>query len=355
MIIYHIIVSTLLLNLMQSQIDSKATAAAFVAFLKQQQASGAIPEDQSDSIDFALDAITETFHVADSDVALFQGNNVATLPEIIQKGLATSPTGTTTTADSSAVPVHIDAPEVDEDVQSKADALKMEGNQAIRGQDYATAVAKYSQALDLIPDNIIYLSNRAAAYTSAKDYENAIVDATKASELDPTYAKAWSRLGLAKYATGDFQGSFDAYTKGLELEPSNETMKKGLQGAQSKLESDLMSAMSNDTPAGSSAGSDAAPGGFDFGSLASMLGGAGGAGGADGGLGGLGGLLNNPQLMQAASEMMKNPDAIKNMMQNPQVQNMARSMGLDSSGMDDMMNNPNLADMARNFMGGQNQ
>lgn len=320
--------------------ENRTTAAAIVAFLKQQVKSGSIAEDQNDSIDFAIDAITETFKVEDAELAQFEATP---LPVLIKKGLESSNT---------TAPVHTEEPEVDEQAQQKADALKLEGNQAIRAQDFATAVSKYSQALELVPDNIIYLSNRAAAYTSAKDYENAIVDASKAAEIDPKYAKAWSRLGLAKYATGDYQGAFEAYTKGLELEPSNETMKKGLQGAQTKLESDLMSSMSNDAPPQASAGgAGGAPGGFDFGSLASMLG---GAGGADGGLGGLGGLLNNPQMMQAAAEMMKNPDAIKNMMQNPQVQNMARSMGLDASGMDGMLNDPNLADMARNFMGNQN-
>jgi small glutamine-rich tetratricopeptide repeat-containing protein alpha len=72
--------------------------------------------------------------------------------------------------------------------------------------------------LDLSPDNKIYLSNRAAAYSQAGQHPLAASDALKAVEIDPGYAKAWSRLGHARFALGDAKGSMEAYEKGLACE-----------------------------------------------------------------------------------------------------------------------------------------
>lgn len=309
---------------------NKETAAAVVAFLQNDLTN--IAEDQRDSIEFALEAIRDAYQLSEDEV---KAAPAITLASSAAPASAAAPAAASASA---------------EDV-AKAEALKQEGNLAIRSKDFQLAVDKYTEALKLVPENTIYLCNRAAAYTSMKDYTNAAKDSEFASQLDPSYAKAWSRLGLAKFALGDYKGSLEAYKAGLALEPENDTMKKGLEGAQAKVESDMMSSLgdlagSSGASAGAS-GAGAAPGGFDFSNLASMFGGAGGAGG----MGGLAEMMNNPQIMQAASEMMKNPNAIRDMMSNPQVQNMAKSMGLDTSSMDSMMNNPNLADMAKNFMG----
>ena len=85
-------------------------------------------------------------------------------------------------------------------------------------KEYAAAVDYYTQALALSPDNKVYLSNRAAAYSQSGQHAQAAADALKAVEIDPGYAKAWSRLGHARYALGDAKGSMDAYEKGLKCE-----------------------------------------------------------------------------------------------------------------------------------------
>lgn len=324
--------------------DQKTTAAAIVSFLRDQK----VTEEQQDSIDFAVEAICDTFNVSETDVNNFSAGGL-TLPELLTRGINSGESASS----SVNVPVTVDAS--DEETRQKADALKLEGNQAIANRDFELAVQKYTDALNLIPDNVVYLSNRAAAYSSLKQHEKAVADAEKATSLQPDYAKAWSRLGLAKFALSDFKGSMDAYKKGLDIgaEDKNDTMKKGYETAKQKMEDSLMSSLeSSTTDAGANAGANAGAGagagagGFpDLGNLSSMLGGLGGEGG-------LGGILNNPQFMQAAQQMMQNPDSLRNMMQNPQLQNMARSFGLDSSTMDSVMNDPNLANMARNFMGG---
>jgi small glutamine-rich tetratricopeptide repeat-containing protein alpha len=96
--------------------------------------------------------------------------------------------------------------------------LKGLGNTAVTQKDFTSAVDYYTQALALSPDNKIYLSNRAAAYSQSGQHALAAADALKAVEVDPGYAKAWSRLGHARYALGDAKGSMEAYQKGLSCE-----------------------------------------------------------------------------------------------------------------------------------------
>ncbi|GMG15961.1 unnamed protein product [[Candida] boidinii] len=84
-------------------------------------------------------------------------------------------------------------------------------------KDYDEAISKYTEALNLIPNHAVFLSNRAAAYSSIKKHEEAIRDADAAIESDKTYAKAYSRKGLALYALGDAEGAMKAYGEGLKL------------------------------------------------------------------------------------------------------------------------------------------
>lgn len=345
--------------------SKQETASLIVDFLNSSLKNGDIPEDNRDSIEFAIESITDVFEVdsSKSDQIKAKFGNKSLL-ELI-KPSATESSSNTASA-SGSVPVHID--ESDEKIKEKAEGLKLEGNRAMASKDYETAISKYSSAIELIPTNAVYLSNRAAAYSSMRNHELALKDAEKATEVEPTYAKGWSRLGLAKYALGDAEGSLKAYEKGLQVEGStpSDAMKRGYETAKKKVGDNLMNSL-NSTMNGESDGSDlptpvAATAGVgsdgsagsagsglpDFSAFANMM------GGGDSGFGGLAGLMNNPQIMQAASKMMQDPNALNNLMSNPQVRQMANSMGINSDNLDSMANNPMLQNMAKNFMGGNN-
>ena len=77
----------------------------------------------------------------------------------------------------------------------------------MKKKDYSAAIKHYTAALDLIPLNPIYLSNRAAAYSGMGKHDSAKEDAEMAVAADPKYSKAWSRLGLAKFVLGDAKGA----------------------------------------------------------------------------------------------------------------------------------------------------
>lgn len=331
--------------------SNQEIASLIVDFLSTSLKKNEIPEDNKDSIEFAIEGITEAFSVSDvpSVKAKFGNKQLSELLNV--------PTASTSLTADQSVPVHID--ESEEKTKEAAEALKLEGNKAMAQKNFELAIEKYTEAIKLIPSNTVYLSNRAAAYSSNRQHELALADAEKATQIEPTYAKAWSRLGLAKYALGDAEGSLKAYEKGLEVEGANPTdaMKRGYETAKKKVQDNLLKSMggsevSASTESNNANAAGAGAGGFpDMSAFANMMGGAGGADGA-GGLGGLAGLMNNPQIMQAAAEMMKDPNALSNLMNNPQVKQMASSMGLNGDNLDGIMNNPMLQNMAKNFMGG---
>ena len=57
------------------------------------------------------------------------------------------------------------------------------------------ATRVFIQAISLNPNNAVYYSNRAAAYSSMGEYEKAVEDAEEALITDPMFSKAYHRLG----------------------------------------------------------------------------------------------------------------------------------------------------------------
>lgn len=122
--------------------------------------------------------------------------------------------------------------------QEESEAWKEKGNEAMKRKDYTAAIKFYTRAIDLIPKNPIFLSNRAAAYASKQEYTMALTDAQAAVDADPSYTKGWGRLGLAKLELGDFEGSMEAYKRGIEVDGKGGSvmMRQGYDNARKKVE-----------------------------------------------------------------------------------------------------------------------
>ena len=90
----------------------------------------------------------------------------------------------------------------------------------------------------------------------------------------------------------------------------------------------------------------------DLSSLMGMLGGA--AGGGGGGMPDIASLMNNPQMMAMAQNLMQS-GALEGLMSNPRMRDMANNYMQNGQMPDtnELMNDPEIADMARNFGAGR--
>jgi len=93
---------------------------------------------------------------------------------------------------------------------------KNRGNQLFKEGDTTQALQAYSKAIELEPDNAIYYSNRAAAYTYNNEFDKAVDDAIMATKKNASYAKGWVRLGVAEYSRGDYENAMQAFESAKE-------------------------------------------------------------------------------------------------------------------------------------------
>merc|ERR1711974_452164 len=117
---------------------------------------------------------------------------------------------------------------------AQAEEKKAEGNTLLRESKTEEAIERYSEAINLNPNNAIYYANRAAAYTSLRRHDKAIEDCKHAIAIDPKYSKAYSRMGLAYFSLGRYHESVHAYEHAKELEPENESIAQSLEIAKKK-------------------------------------------------------------------------------------------------------------------------
>ncbi|KAJ3150059.1 hypothetical protein HDU86_006783 [Geranomyces michiganensis] len=303
----------------------KRLAFAICDYLQESIANGTIKSDDAEGIEVAIQCIGEAFGVDSADPVQRKQYSIkpANLPKIFdiflatqQKAAAAKPANEKPAEKASA------SASVSAETKAKAEDLKTSGNKEMAAKKYTEAIDLYTQAIALNPENPVYYSNRAAAYTQVSKFDDAVADAKKAVEIDSNYSKAYSRMGQAYFCLSKFQEAIDACDEGLRLDPANASLKQTKAAAEAKLEG-----------APSSESSAAAPR----------------AAGGAGGMPDIASLMNNPNLMSMAANMMNNP-AISSMLQNPAFTQMAQSMMSDPNALSQLMSNPEMAAMAQNMM-----
>ncbi|XP_047508537.1 small glutamine-rich tetratricopeptide repeat-containing protein alpha-like [Pieris napi] len=150
---------------------------------------------------------------------------------------------------------------------AEAEKLKNEGNELMKTENFREAMEKYSKAIEIDPRNSVYFCNRAAAHFKLGEHEGAVADCMAALALQPNYGKAHGRLGLALTALDRHVEARIAFARAVQLEPDNESYKDNLRIAEEKI--------------------------AQRGGRPSMD---------------LGGLLQNPALLNMATEMLSDPN-----------------------------------------------
>lgn len=339
----------------QASESKKRLALAIIDFLNASSTDGSVSGDDKDSLEVASQCIADAFKVDPTNKSAVAdalgGQSLATIYGVFEKMKAKQPNSPAATTPTSATPKSASPSDAD---KAEADALKSKGNAAMAKKDYPTAIEFYTHALKLNPNNPIYLSNRAAAYSSSGKYDDAITDAQIAVDADPKYTKAWSRLGLARYAKGDSRGSMEAYKAGIDAEGNggSDIMRRGYETAKRRVEEDE-AASDDDDNSPATRGGPGAGGMPDMAGLASMFGGGGGGGG--GGMPDLSSIMSNPMFSQMAQNLMRNPELMSGLMNNPRLRDMMDSVGGGAGGgggggggmpdLSSLMQDPNIAEM----------
>ncbi|GMK55236.1 hypothetical protein CspeluHIS016_0202920 [Cutaneotrichosporon spelunceum] len=325
--------------------DARKKQLAFniIDFLRTSQRDGTVKEDESESLDIAIEVISSAFGVdleSADDTAQYSIKPASLLNLLDVLAKTKSKTTDTSAAVPPAPPATSGPTEGD---KAKADALKAKGNSLMSQKKWDEAIQQYTEAIKLNPDPVYY-SNRAAAHGALNQHDKAAEDAARAIDLDPNFAKGYSRLGHAQFSLGEFQKAVDAYEAGLNLEPNNNNMQSSLATAKARLREQA-------PERSTSTSSPAAGGGMpDLSSLASMFGG----GGGGGGMPDLAEMMRNPQMMAMAQQMMAN-GGMERLMSNPNIRQMAENMQ-NGGGMPDfnqLASDPAMREMAQQFMGGQ--
>jgi tetratricopeptide (TPR) repeat protein len=87
--------------------------------------------------------------------------------------------------------------------------------------DYVTAIADYTEAIRLNPNDAATYNNRGNAYYSKGDYYQAIADYTQAIRLNPNDAAAYNNRGNAYANKGDYYQAIADYTQAVRLDPND--------------------------------------------------------------------------------------------------------------------------------------
>ncbi|MDI1443672.1 YbjN domain-containing protein [Polyangium sp. 6x1] len=98
-------------------------------------------------------------------------------------------------------------------------ALNNRGNRKQEDGDLDGAIADFTKAVELAPEEHAPRYNRGNARSLAGDVHGAIDDYSKAIEIAPEFAPAWQRRGLSKQRHGDLAGAIADLDESIRLAP----------------------------------------------------------------------------------------------------------------------------------------
>jgi tetratricopeptide (TPR) repeat protein len=110
---------------------------------------------------------------------------------------------------------------VSETALASAEALRAEGNACFRKGDLESAVAKFTEALTVVPNDVSALANRSAAFLKLLQFAQAERDASACLAIDAKHEKALHRRAKARTELGDHRGASCDLEALLELLPDH--------------------------------------------------------------------------------------------------------------------------------------
>jgi len=96
--------------------------------------------------------------------------------------------------------------------------LRNEGNRLYSRGQVSASLAKYSEAMELAPDDHLVTSNRSNAFFKNKQYDQALEDANRSISMKPDWGKAYFRKGMVLTARENYEEALVSYFQCLILE-----------------------------------------------------------------------------------------------------------------------------------------
>jgi tetratricopeptide (TPR) repeat protein len=85
-------------------------------------------------------------------------------------------------------------------------------------KEYSSAIADYTRAIDLAPQEAVYPRNRGVSYDSKGDYDRAIADKSRAIELAPQRTAYYWQRGVSFHLKGEYDRAIADYNFAIELD-----------------------------------------------------------------------------------------------------------------------------------------
>jgi len=116
------------------------------------------------------------------------------------------------------------APAPPVDTVQEAEKKKEAGNTAFKAKKFQEAIERYTEAIDLNPNEPTFLTNRAAAYMTLKKFKPALADCQQAANLqaDAPSVKTLTRLARCQLSTGSTAPALSTLRAALAIEPRND-------------------------------------------------------------------------------------------------------------------------------------
>ncbi|KAJ3601612.1 hypothetical protein NHX12_032580 [Muraenolepis orangiensis] len=135
--------------------------------------------------------------------------------------------------------------EVDQGPRSTFSTYMAEGDQLFHKGEYSKAIASYSTALILKPEDKSCLVARSRCYLKMGDTDNALRDAEASLQEDKEFFKGLYQKAEALFTMGDLEFALVFYHRGRKLRPELQEFRLGIQKAQEAIENSVGKKLEN--------------------------------------------------------------------------------------------------------------
>ncbi|KAG5857123.1 hypothetical protein ANANG_G00015220 [Anguilla anguilla] len=132
--------------------------------------------------------------------------------------------------------------------EARFSSVKQEGNECVKTGQYREAAEKYSECLQLKPDECAVYTNRALCYLKLELFAEAKQDCDSALQLEPSNKKAFYRRALAYKGLKDYLACSSDLQEVLQLDPNVQEAERELEEVTVLLRQSLAAAASPGKP-----------------------------------------------------------------------------------------------------------